>query len=52
MKKLYSFMNRNKKPIREKFGLKVGTGNWISDEQDIRRPLNYQWEEYVNRGVA
>ncbi len=39
MKKLYSFMNRNKKPVQEKFGWKNNDGNLITEENDIKREL-------------
>ncbi len=47
MKKLYSFMNKNKKPIQEKFGLRDNQGNWVSDEEDIKRQLRLQWEKFL-----
>ncbi len=36
MKKLNTFMNRNKKPIQEKFGLKNNNGEWVTDQEEIK----------------
>ncbi|MCP4977991.1 MAG: reverse transcriptase family protein, partial [Maribacter sp.] len=50
MKNLYSFMNKNKKPIQEKFGLRDSGGNWVSKEVDIKQQLRTQWEKIYNSG--
>ncbi len=50
MKNLYSFMNKNKKPIQEKFGLRDSGGNWVSKEVDIKHQLHTQWEKIYNSG--
>ncbi|MCP4976533.1 MAG: hypothetical protein GY931_10265, partial [Maribacter sp.] len=50
MKNLYSFMNKNKKPVQEKFGLRDDQGNWVSKEVDIKRQLRLQWEKIYNSG--
>ncbi len=41
--KLYIFMNRNKKPLQEKFGLKNINGDWVTDEEEIKTQLKQQW---------
>ncbi|MCP4976598.1 MAG: hypothetical protein GY931_10590 [Maribacter sp.] len=51
MKNLYTFMNKNKKPIQEKFGLKDPEGNWISNDEDIKRQLRIQWDKIYQSGV-
>ncbi|MCP4975685.1 MAG: hypothetical protein GY931_05945, partial [Maribacter sp.] len=50
MKNLYSFMNKNKKPVQEKFGLRDDQGHWVSKEVDIKRQLQLQWEKIYNSG--
>ncbi|MCP4976741.1 MAG: hypothetical protein GY931_11310, partial [Maribacter sp.] len=50
MKKLYSFMNRHRKPVREKFGLKNKDGLLVTDEQDIKKELHAQWEKIYDSG--
>ncbi len=50
MKKLYSFMNRNRKPVWEKFGLKNKGGLLVTEEQDIKKELYAQWEKVYDAG--
>ncbi len=47
MKKLYTFMNKNKKPVVEKFGLKNNKGEWITEDSEIKNQLKRQWEKYI-----
>ncbi len=50
MKKLYTFMNRNKKPVQEKFGLKNINGDWITEEEEIKIQLKQQWNKIYDSG--
>ncbi len=50
MKKLYTFMNRNKKPVQEKFGLKNINGEWITEEEEIKSQLKQQWNKIYDSG--
>ncbi len=50
MKKLHSFMNRNRKPVQEKFGLKNKDGVLDTEENDIKRELHAQWEKIYDAG--
>ncbi len=50
MKKLYTFMNKNKKPVMEKFGLKNNKGEWITKDLDIKNQLKMQWEKIYQSG--
>ncbi len=50
MKKLYTFMNKNKKPVAEKFGLKNKNGEWVTEESEIKKQLKEQWEKIYKVG--
>ncbi len=50
MKKLYTFMNRNKKPLQETFGLKNKEMNWVTDEEEIKTQLKQQWDKIYESG--
>ncbi len=50
MKKLFTYMNKNKKPVAEVFGLKDENGSWITSEADIKLQLKKQWDKIYYSG--
>ncbi len=50
MRKLYSYMNQNKKPVQEKFGLKNEQGQLVTKENEIKEQLRAQWDKIYYSG--
>ncbi len=50
MRKLYSYMNKNKKQVNEKFGLKNKEGLLVTKDHDIKEQLRAQWNKIYDSG--
>ncbi len=50
MRKLYSYMNRNKKSVQEKFGLKNEQGILVTTDIEIKEQLRVQWNKIYHSG--
>ncbi len=50
MRKLYSYMNRNKKQVNEKFGLKNKDGLLVTKDHEIKEQLRVQWNKIYDSG--